>query len=195
MFFLYRINCVLSNIMTSIRATIQHRLMLFRVKNIERLKLDLIVPVFLVPIFLFIASFNIHCTTLILLAIPILGGHLYLAHLARQSESQLFFMWSIVSIFLIFVCLEFLIVPLMVVSAWENISFYLLLVGLLFNFRIIRRKARQSARGGLKSRANDSLAQTKPSYCMVCSHRVSEKFTHCGICHVCVYDRSHHNVW
>ena len=150
---------------------IKRRLMPFRVRKIEELKLDCFVPVLLVPTFLLIASYNAYATVLMLLAIPIFGRHLYFAHLARQSKSKLFLMWSIVSLFLIFVCLEFLIVPLMVVSPWENISFYLLFVCVLCNFRNIRRKAFQLVFSKSEDELNKSLVSKNTSYCSVCSRR------------------------
>lgn len=154
-----------------------------------------ILPVILVPSFMFVASLGFYSSVVVFIVLPFFILHVYIVLTTGAqllTHKKFFFIWNIASLFYIFVCLEFIIVPLMVISPWENFIFYVLLVIILIKTRQIKRKGILSV---INERKENYTSLINERYCSTCCKKVSDKSVHCSICRICVLGRKHHNVW
>ncbi|XP_065226221.1 palmitoyltransferase ZDHHC23-A [Planococcus citri] len=164
----------------------------------KRFVLDSVSPILLIPLLVVISSINFYLTLLVIfLVLPALLCHIFLIFRFSLPKKKFFYVWSIVSMFFIFICFEILIVPLMVISPSENVLFYVLFCGVIFFTKRIQGNSSQNI---TKFGVYNKLQERKPfigeksSPCTGCSARGSISVS-CRSCRNLMLDENHYNAW
>lgn len=164
----------------------------------KRVFLDSISPLLLIPLLITVSSINFYLTLFIIfLVLPALLCHIFLIFRFSLPKKKFFYVWSIVSMFFIFICFEILIVPLMVISPSENVLFYILFCGIIF---YTKRMQSNSSENVTKYGIYNKLQERKPfvyeanSPCSDCSSRGSISVS-CKSCRNLMRNENHYNAW
>ncbi|KAL5020358.1 hypothetical protein ScPMuIL_003250 [Solemya velum] len=107
----------------------------------RKLNLDVVVPVFAIPLFILIGTHSLTATILILISIPIFMLIFYESwrKLTNKSRTRFFFVWGLTSLVLMVIVFEVLVVSYREILLWENILLSSCVVVLFYYIVEIRR--------------------------------------------------------
>lgn len=172
--------------------------LLYRSSGNRTCALNVYIPLFLLPLLLYFAtrSFPI-AIFIVFFIIPAFLSHMKLFYAFGLTETNFFFNWSIISLLYIFMCFEFLVVPLMIISPSESIIFYVLFTSIVLFVQKIKKNAPRSA-----SRVNCTYCKNNKEYEKVYSPKqeatplyletTQDEIAVCNFCYTTAFQR---NVW
>lgn len=170
------------------------------VSNIsKRFTLDVCSPILLIPFLVTISAINIYSSMIVIfLVLPAFLCHIFLIFRFSFPKKKFFYVWSLVSMFFVFVCFEILIVPLMVISPSENIIFYILFSGMLLYTRRIQKKSSQintkSSNMFSTSPIEECFIAEKSRPCKRCIGSL-DPLIMCGSCQIQTSKNCRYNAW
>lgn len=165
----------------------------------KRFALVSISPLLAIPLLVSVSTLNFYLTMIVIfLVLPAFLCHVYLIFRFSLPKKKFFYVWSIASMFFVFICFEILIVPLMVISPSENILFYILFSAIISCVRRIQKNATQS--GTKIDSIYHRLQEKKPFIrekkpCTICCVRKSDSTTLCNSCQISALRKNHYNAW
>ncbi|ELT97935.1 hypothetical protein CAPTEDRAFT_173805 [Capitella teleta] len=194
-------------------------------KGAFSIRLDVAMPIFLVPSCLVFATLNWTCTLLGLAAIP---SALFLFHrlwsqAPGRRRSKLFYVWGISSSLFMFCTFETVVIGYREVLLWENMLLITLFVLLMFMLKRTKQNpgflaTGQFVQGSMDGSGDHSVlnveedrfydasaitwVDSRPikggklsTWCTDCQVMKTPRSGHCPICEACVHGRDHHCVW
>lgn len=166
--------------------------------NSKQISFDAVMPLFLLPTLILIASQNLLCTIFMFIMTPLLIYYLYRNFLRFQMRTKFFLMWTAASIIALMLVFEFIVIPQLEILPEENLVFILFCVsGLFFRYKTVRNADQATPE---MDQEHDQLlglelGEGSRDTCNICRKRAPPKAFHCRICQTCIMERQYHCKW
>ncbi|KAK0179230.1 hypothetical protein PV327_008039 [Microctonus hyperodae] len=159
----------------------------------KQVSIDAVLPLFTVPVLIFIASQTVYLTIIIFLITPIFIYYLHHNFLRFLPRSKFFLMWTITSIIVLMLVFEMFVVPLLEILPEENIFFIACVVGGIFCGH--KTKVRADCQDDITNEDIELGEKIEELDCVTCRKRPPSRAYHCRICQTCILDREYHCKW
>lgn len=173
----------------NIMSTFQDRLRIPWRGGAKQISIDSALPLFLLPVLVYVAAQSVWCTLLVLLIMLLSLCYLYSVFMRFLPRTKFFFVWTLTSAVLLLLVFELSVVPFLEIMPQENC----VLIGLVISSGICLYKVRTRAEQNFVIPAN--MDEETDLACSVCKRRVPPRTFHCRVCQACVIKRDHHCVW
>uniref|UniRef100_A0A1B6DGU8 Palmitoyltransferase n=1 Tax=Clastoptera arizonana TaxID=38151 RepID=A0A1B6DGU8_9HEMI len=175
-------------------ATVQDRIRFPWKGGATQIPLDSLLPIFLLPLLGYIAAHGVWISVILFTTLPSFLIYIHYMFMRYNSPTKFFLIWTLMSIFLIFMIFEMAVVNLLDIRTDENFSFIIITIIMLGCGCKTKLNAEWSY---LKtdSKMEMSTCDETPLVCSDCRKRVSSRSYHCNICHVCIVKRDLHCAW
>ncbi|KAK2161623.1 hypothetical protein LSH36_113g04008 [Paralvinella palmiformis] len=182
-----------------------------------QIHLDLVVPLILIPLGLFISSYgNFFMYTVFPMFVMILLGYYRVwKRRTKRTKSRFFYSWSITSCLTLYYVFQLVITVYREVLFWENLLFSTMFALMMYCLYVTRcdpgivqtmkvkpnGHRRISSQGKLTN--SELIASKGPSiagwnmsvvWCDSCQSEVPASSAHCPVCDVCIISRDHHCI-
>ncbi|CAH1101395.1 unnamed protein product [Psylliodes chrysocephalus] len=163
--------------------TLQDRLRVPWKGGAKQIAFDAILPVFILPVMLLIASISLWWTifsfTTVVFFLILISNFL----IKTIPYTKFFFMWTLTSLIILYIIFEFIVIPFLEILLWENIALSVLIFGFIMCIYVMKKRTNKLPRLG------DCDAESGYVGKVCC------KWTNCSLCLVRVPDKDHHCVW
>ncbi|CAG9863727.1 unnamed protein product [Phyllotreta striolata] len=161
--------------------TIQDRLRIPWRGGAKQIAFDAILPVFIIPCMLLIASISVWWTifsfTTVLIFLVFISSFL----IRTIPFTKFFFVWTCMSLVTLYVIFEFIVIPFLEILLIENIALSVLIFGFVMCVYIMKKRTQHLPR----------LGDAEYGY----TGQFSCKWVNCSKCQVKVPDKDHHCIW
>ncbi|CAG9834932.1 unnamed protein product [Diabrotica balteata] len=149
----------------------------------KQVAFDAILPVFILPTTLILASISLWWTifafTSVIIFLILISSFL----IRTLPHTKFFFIWTLTSLVILYVIFEFIVIPFLEILLEENIALSILIFGFLICVFIMKKRTKQLPRLGDNELEKGLIGK---SY---------YRLVNCSICQVRVPDKDHHCVW
>lgn len=192
----------------SVLSRVQDRLRIPWSGGARQISLDAVAPIFLVPILLLVAAYNIWMSFAVIFFTIIFLIIAYKIQVRNSSTTKFFVMWTVTSIAVIWYIFEFEVQPFLEITLEENVVFNILFNGAIFCIYKARNAAAKVPKDNLTAEShngevesemlinveNDSIRDLE-EFCPFCKCKKTERTVHCTTCQQCYVNQDFHNVW
>ncbi|KAF7272023.1 zinc finger DHHC-type palmitoyltransferase GABPI [Rhynchophorus ferrugineus] len=162
--------------------TMQERLRIPWIGGARQIAFDTILPVFILPIMLFLASISLWWTVFSFTTVAIFLLLIFNFFIRAIPNTKFFLTWTVTSILLLYFIFEFVVIPFLEILVEENIALSALIFFFIICFYTTKIKANELAQLGIE--ATESLVG-----------KSINGFYSCQICNAKIPDKDHHCVW
>ncbi|XP_023023459.2 zinc finger DHHC-type palmitoyltransferase GABPI [Leptinotarsa decemlineata] len=162
--------------------TMQDRLRIPWKGGAKQVAFDAVMPVFILPLMLLIASMSLWWTIFSFTTVAIFLGFISNFLIKAIPRTKFFFMWTLTSIVILYIIFEFIVIPFLEILLEENIALSIFIFGFIFCLYL------------MKSRTKN-LCQVGDSEAEIGFIGKNNRLHNCSICQKKIPDKDHHCVW
>ena len=163
----------------------------------KQLPCEVVFPVLLLPTLFAFGSLSLPCTIIAFLCMPLFILQLHKVYFRNAPLTKFYCSWTYTSLALIFCVYEFLVVPLLEISIYENWVFIgVSFIAILSLYKVQTVRNIQNLQFDVES-AEPSPPNSKGTInvCMACGTSSVPRMVHCGTCQKCIPNRELHCLW
>ncbi|XP_050526471.1 palmitoyltransferase ZDHHC23-B-like isoform X2 [Daktulosphaira vitifoliae] len=169
----------------------------------RRISLDAAIPLIFFPLTLYIAALGFWQTVILF---PLVTLILYFVHISIKKykcPTKFFYVWTLVSAFLVFIIFQLLVVPMLDINTNENIIILVIMAATAWCFYTSKKYAINShiKQDFEMTTSHDTsenailLNETNDTSCEICRQIVPSRTYHCFICKTCIRYQHVHSYW
>lgn len=176
-------------------ATVQDRIRLPWRGGATQIAIDSVLPIVILPLLGYLAAQGVWMSVILFTSLPSFLIYIHYMFMCYNSPTKFFCIWTLTSVFLIFMIFEIPVVNLLDIRTDENITFLIITVVMIVcGFKTKGNAEYSHLKTDTKSEEVASCDESL-SVCSVCRKRVMPRTFHCHICHICVIKRDLHCAW
>lgn len=163
-------------------ATLQDRVRVPWQGGARRVAPDAILPIFMLPTMLLLATISIWWTISIFSFMLLMLSYLYYCCMCSLKKTNFFLIWSLMSLIILLLIFEFVVMPFLEILVHENFAVILLVVlciTCIYIVKIRTNRLRYTFENQMENGENDKIG----------------RMHYCPICQISIPERDHHCVW
>lgn len=147
----------------------------------KQVAFDSLLPVFIIPIMLIIASISLWWTIFSFTSVAIFLMLIYKFLIHTIPNTKFFYMWTWTTVVVLYLIFQLMVIPLLEILLEENLVLTFLIIGFFICFYYLFTKTKNLGR--LEESEIESLYGTRrdsrTEYCSICQVRIFNKDDHC----------------
>lgn len=163
----------------------------------KQLPCEAVIPVLILPSLFAFGGLSLPCTAIAFLSMPVLILQLHRVYFRTAPNTKFYCSWTYTSLALIFFIYEFLVVPFLEISTYENWVFIgVSLIAMFSLYKVQTSRSCQNRQFDVES-AELPLPSSKgaTNSCISCGISSLPRMVHCGTCQQCIPKRELHCLW
>lgn len=147
----------------------------------KQVAFDALLPVFIIPIMLLIAAISLWWTIFSFTTVAIFVTVIYKFLIHTVPNTKFFYMWTWVTLIVLYLIFQFIVIPLLEILLEENIALTVLIIGFFICVYtlITRTKKLCSFEGSEPEIVNWVKRGHQIENCLICQVRIIDKDHHC----------------
>ncbi|CAH1998232.1 unnamed protein product [Acanthoscelides obtectus] len=165
-------------------ATIQDRLRIPWSGGAKQIAFDAILPIFIIPAMLLLASMSLWWTIFTFTTVVIFLTLISRFFIKNIPHTKFFFLWTITTLTVLYFIFEFIVIPFLEILLEENIALSVLIFGFVISVCLMKKRTKQLFMI-VESSRNDKEGDRLKS-CNICQIKVPSRDRHCLWLDCCV---------
>ncbi|KAG5894168.1 hypothetical protein JTB14_001863 [Gonioctena quinquepunctata] len=168
--------------------TMQDRLRIPWKGGAKQVAFDAVMPIFIIPIILLLASMSLWWTIFAFTTVAIFLGFISNFLIRAIPHTKFFFVWTLTSIVILYIIFEFIVIPFLEILLEENIALSIFIFGFVLCVYLMKSRTKNlchlgdnEAESGFVGRNYNSLHN-----CSICQKKIPDKDHHCVWFDCCV---------